>query len=145
MKYEVHFSLNEKVKADIEEIYPQIFEIFNPDKFFQKFEFHTHFLLLLAYDEDCLVGFKFGYGQDPDLFYSWTGGVKTSHRKRGIATELMNRQHEWCKNNHYKRIETRTRNKFPEMISLNLKFRFQIIGTFTDYDRTPKIILRKEL
>lgn len=137
--------LSKELKGEICILYPQIFEKFNCDKFLRKFEFHSKFLLLLAYWNDEPVGFKFGYGQDEDLFYSWTGGVHPDYRKKGIAETLMKKQHEWCKIQGYKRIETRTRNKFPEMIRLNFRHGFKIVGTFQDSDNEPKIILRKEL
>lgn len=145
MNIESHLNLTEKLQVEIEELYPKIFESFNNEKFFKKFSYHSKFLLLAAYEGERLVGFKFGYAQDPDLFYSWTGGVHPDHRKKGIATELMKAQHDWCKKNGVKIIETRTRNKFPNMISLNMKFGFHIVGSFTDTDQRPKIILRKEL
>lgn len=145
MKIESHLQLTEKLRAEIADLYPKIFESFNKEKFFKKITLYNQLLFLSAYENEQLVGFKFGHAMDPDLFYSWTGGVHPDHRRKGIATELMKAQHDWCKKNGFKRIETRTRNKFPEMISLNLKSGFQIMGTFTDTDKTPKIILRKEL
>lgn len=129
---------------EISILYPQVFGSI-PEKFFRQFEYHSKFLLLFAYWNNELVGFKFGYGQDQNLFYSWTGGVHPEHRKKGIAEALMKHQHEWCLAQKYKRIETRTRNKFPEMIRLNFRHGFKIVGTFQDSDNEPKIILRKEL
>lgn len=134
-----------KIKEDVLEIYPQIFESFNAEKIISKFNYHSQFLILMAYFNEQPAGFKIGYGQDSELFYSWTGGVHPNFRKRGIAEALMQKQHEWCRKKNYKVIETRTRNKFPEMINLNLKHQFQIVGTFTDTDKEPKIILRKTI
>ncbi len=145
LKIESSTSLNEKTKSEIEKLYPEIFEHFKPEKFFKKFDYFSKCYLLFAYWDQRLVGFKFGYGNDPDLFYSWTGGVHPDFRNKGIAKMLMEKQHEWCKKENYKRIETRTRNKFPAMLHLNIAFGFQIVGSFTDTDQTPKIILRKEL
>jgi predicted GNAT superfamily acetyltransferase len=142
---EEHFHLTEKIQRELTDIYPKIFESFNEKNFFKKFTYHSQFFILMAYVDQRPVGFKIGYGQDPELFYSWTGGVLPQFRKMGIANTLMVKQHEWCKQNGYSIIETRTRNKFPEMIALNMKFNFQIVGTFTDTDKSPKIILRKAL
>lgn len=134
-----------ELKKDIEKIYPKIFESFNAEKFFKKFDYHLKFLMLVAYENHEAVGFKFGYAQDTDLFYSWSGGVLPEFRGKGIAKRLMEMQHQWAKEQDYKRIETRTRNKFPEMIALNVKSKFHIVGTFTEIDGAAKIILRKEL
>jgi len=136
--------LHEQTKEEINSLYPLVFGSIS-DKFFKKFEYHSKFLLLFAYWDNKLVGFKFGYGQDQNLFYSWTGGVHPDFRKKGIAEALMKHQHDWCLAQKYKRIETRTRNKFPEMLRLNFRHGFKIVGTFQDSDNEPKIILRKEL
>lgn len=138
-------TLSSTSKDVLSEIYLEIFESWKREKFFEKFNFHSQFLILIAYWDGRPAGFKIGYGQDNELFYSWTGGVHPSYRKRGIAETLMQKQHEWCVQNKYKVIETRTRNKFPDMIKLNLKHQFQIVGTFTDTDKEPKIILRKNI
>lgn len=140
-----HTRLTPQITAELTKIYPQIFESFNAAKFFRKFDYHFDFLILMAYWDGEIAGFKIGYGQDPDLFYSWTGGVLPSYRRKNIARELMHNQHNWCRQKGYKRIETRTRNKFPAMLKLNIDSGFQIVGSFTDTDQTPKIILRKEL
>ncbi|MBC7429724.1 MAG: hypothetical protein H7336_13995 [Bacteriovorax sp.] len=57
----------------------------------------------------------------------------------------MRSQHNWCIENKYKFVETRSRNKFPEMLALNIKQGFKITGTFTETDGAPKIIFKKEL
>lgn len=137
-------TLTEEQKSEISVLYPLVFGNI-PDKFFGKFEYHSKYFLLFAYWDNKLVGFKFGYGQDQNLFYSWTGGVHPDFRKKGIAEALMKHQHDWCLSQKYKRIETRTRNKFPEMLRLNFRHGFKIVGTFQDSDNEPKIILRKEL
>ena len=145
MKYVMTHELSEKMKKEIEEIYPQVFGSFNKEKFYDRFNFHKKFLLIMAYKNNLPVAFKFGYALDSDLFYSWTGGVIPSERRQGIAEELMRRQHKWCIENKYQFIETRSRNRFPEMIALNIKWGFKITGTFTETDGAPKIIFRKDL
>lgn len=145
LKMTANSTLTAEIEAQLCELYPLIFSSWNPEKFFDKFNYHSQFLILIAYWNDKCVGFKIGYGQDCELFYSWTGGVHPDYRKRGIAEALMKKQHEWCRINNYSIIETRTRNKFPEMIQLNFKHDFKIVGTFIDVDQEPKIILRKNI
>ncbi|HEY8343405.1 MAG TPA: GNAT family N-acetyltransferase [Calditerricola sp.] len=43
------------------------------------------------------------------------------YRRRGIATELMKRQHAWCRRHGYQTIRTHTKNKWREMLILNLR------------------------
>ena len=145
MKYVIYLEMSEALSTEICEIYPQVFGSFNKDKFFDRFNYHKKFMLLMAYKKGVPVAFKFGYALDKETFYSWSGGVIPSERRQGIAAELMRRQHEWCMENKYKFIETKSRNKFPEMLSLNIKHGFKIIGTFTEMDGAPKIIFKKEL
>lgn len=145
MKYEISHALTPKLQSEIDLIYPQVFGSYDKQKFIERFDYFTKFTLIMAYKEGHPVGFKFGYAQTKDLFYSWTGGVIPEFRNNGIARELMRLQHDWCLDNDFKMIETRSRNKFPEMLLLNIKSGFKIMGTFTDTDGAPKIIFRKEL
>ncbi|MBK7940001.1 MAG: GNAT family N-acetyltransferase [Lewinellaceae bacterium] len=34
----------------------------------------------------------------PDTFYSWLGGVLPEYRRQGVATQLMQHQHDWFEN-----------------------------------------------
>lgn len=145
MKYVTYYEMTEELKKEICEIYPQVFGSFDKEKFFERFNYHKKFMMMMAYKNSLPVGFKFGYALDRDTFYSWTGGVLPGERRQGIAEELMKRQHEWCLENKYKYVETKSRNKFPEMLALNIKHGFKIIGTFTEIDGAPKIIFKKEL
>jgi GNAT superfamily N-acetyltransferase len=87
---------------------------------------------------DCVpVGFKFGYRREPDLFYSWLGGVDASVRKRGIASELMKRQHADLSASGYRFVETRTRSANNAMIIANLKHGFHVVG----FDIDPKELM----
>lgn len=115
------------------------------EKFTSKLLRHQKFLFLTAYEGDQLVAFKFGYAQDRELFYSWCGAVRPEFQKLGLASELIELQHKWCRENGYIKIETRTRNNFMEMLRLNLKYGFKIIGTQTNYGDEIKIILEKTL
>lgn len=92
-----------------------------------------------------VVGFKIGFEYANDTFYSWLGGVHVDYRGKGIASELMRRQHEKVKSLGYPKIRTISRNKRREMLLLNIKFGFDIIETFTSAKGTHKIVLEKEL
>ncbi len=95
--------------------------------------------------EGIVVAFKIGYEEKKHRFYSWLGGVLPSFRGQGIARELMSRQHQWCKENGYKVLRTKTLNKWKAMLILNLKSGFDIIGTYIDGKGQTKLILQKEL
>lgn len=100
----------------------------------------------LAWDEEKLIGFKIGYQQTSDTFYSWLGGVLPSHRHQGIGLELMQRQHTDAKELGYKKIQTKSRNKFPEMIRLNIKCGFRIVGlVYKGEEKDFSIVFEKVL
>jgi GNAT superfamily N-acetyltransferase len=106
---------------------------------------HTKVLCSVAYDGSKMIGYKLGYGRDAGVFYSWLGGVHPDYQKLGVATELMLHQHEWCKIEGFKKVETRTRNEFVSMLRLNLKQGFQIVGTMAANSGSCKILMEKIL
>lgn len=89
----------------------------------------TPTLLVLALDNNQVVGYKLGYERQPGQFYSWLGGISPAHRGQGIAAELMRRQHEWCRRQNYRTVRTHTYSQWRDMLMLNLRFGFDIIGT----------------
>ncbi len=113
------------------------------DSIGEELSIRPKFLILVALDDDEVVGYKIGYQDRKTRFYSWLGGVYPEYRGRGIASELMVRQHEWCKSHGYTVIRTQTKNKWRSMLILNLRHGFDIVGTYTDEKGEPKIILEK--
>lgn len=101
--------------------------------------------LFVATSKDKVIGYKLGYERKPNHYYSWLGGVSADHQRRGIATMLMKMQHDWCRANDYVAIRTQTKNKWRNMILLNIKSGYHIIGSFTDDVGEPKIMLEKSL
>ncbi len=102
-------------------------------------------LILAAVEKEIVVGYKIGYERKVNHFYSWLGGVHPDYREKGIGEELLIRQHGWCRKNGYMTIRTHTKNKWRNMLIMNLKNGFDVIGTFTDEKGEPKIILEKRL
>lgn len=83
----------------------------------------------LAYADGMLVGCKLGYERKPGHYYSWLGGVHPEFRGRGVAAELMRRQHAWGRAQGYRAVRTHTYNRWRAMLLLNLRHGFDIIGT----------------
>ncbi len=94
---------------------------------------------------DDVVGFKLGYSDRPGRFYSWLGGVSPDFRRRGIARELLRRQHERCADVGYRRIRTHTTNEHRAMLLLNIQMGFDVVGTTAVPGREPKIVLERQL
>ncbi|MFJ8063545.1 GNAT family N-acetyltransferase [Psychrobacillus sp. NPDC096426] len=102
-------------------------------------------LIFVALESDRVVGFKIGHEFNDYTFYSWLGGVHSDYRGKGIASELMRRQHELVKSLGYTKIRTISRNKRREMLLLNIKFSFDVIETFKSEKGTHKILMEKTL
>ena len=100
---------------------------------------------VLARSAGQVVGFKMGYPEKPNRFYSWLGGVHLAWQRQGIAHEMMRRQHAYCLNNGFVTIRTKTTNRWRAMLILNIRTGFSIIGTYVDDANELKIILEKRL
>jgi GNAT superfamily N-acetyltransferase len=92
-----------------------------------------------------IVAVKIGYEKDPLHFYSWVGGVSAEHRGKGLASALMKRQHEWCRERGFKVISTKTMNRWKDMLIMNIKEGFEIRGTQIDKNGQLKIVMAKSL
>jgi GNAT superfamily N-acetyltransferase len=105
----------------------------------------SHPDLWIARREGALLGFKLAYRRGADLLYSWLGGVVPEARGKGVATELLRRQHAYARLASYGFIETRTRATNNPMILLNLKHGFHITGFDVDARNIPVVVQRKLL
>ncbi|WP_019376624.1 GNAT family N-acetyltransferase [Virgibacillus halodenitrificans] len=99
----------------------------------------------LALEDEEIIGYKIGYELEPNVFYSWLGGVDESHRNKGVASKLMDQQHLYLIEKGYEIVQTKTKNKWRGMLVLNIKSGFDVIGIYTDNEGEPKIILEKRL
>ena len=100
-------------------------------------------MVLLAWEEDACVGVKMGYRRSESTFYSWLGGVLPEARGQGVARRLMLAQHEWVAAQGYRYVTTETYNRYREMLLLNIRTGFDVVGTQTDTKGEAKIMLRK--
>ena len=107
---------------------------------------HRISLALVALWDGELAGFKVGYQSElPEQFYSWMGGVRLEYRRKGIATALAEEQERWAKENGFRAVFFKTRNRFPGMIQFGIKRGFKVVdllpkGVVEDY----RIVMRKE-
>lgn len=116
-------------------------------RFYEERLKNTLHLALVAELEGKVIGFKVGYQSDNHkTFYSWMGGVIPEFRKSGVASALAKFQENWARDNGFKEIFFKTRNRFPAMISFGLKRDFKITGVIrkesvVDY----RIVMMKKL
>lgn len=124
-------------------LHETIFE--DSDMFMRKAKDKPRLLFTIGFEEGKVVGYKIGYELNSDIFYSWLGGVDEHHRSQGIASKLMEEQHLYIKDKGYKIVQTKTKNKWRNMLILNIKYGFDVVGIDTDKPSDPKIILEKAL
>lgn len=109
-------------------------------------ESKPNLITIVAYKDGKACAYKIGYEQSARRFYSWLGGVHPDHRGKGLARELMKRQHELARAAGYKTAVTHTRNEFREMLLLNIRSGFAITGTKQDLgERELTIVMEKKL
>jgi predicted GNAT superfamily acetyltransferase len=127
------------------ELHFQVFSGQPREELIQEMKEAPRLLTIIAYQNQQMVGYKMGYRRKEGHFYSWLGCVSDEFRGQGIASKLMQLQHEWCKTHGYHTIRTMTYNRWRNMLILNLKHGFNIVGLLADTAGEPKIILEKKL
>lgn len=83
-------------------------------------------LILLAFVEGELAGFKLGYAQNDQVFYSWLGGVMPDFRRLGLAQSMLEYQETWARAQGYAHIQVKTMNRFPAMLNLLINNQYLI-------------------
>lgn len=124
-------------------LYQILFKDAQVDFFIDRIKSKEALLSILAYCEAQVVGFKTGYRYNNTTFYSWVGGVHPLHRKQGIATKLAQLQESWVRENKFKKIRTKSMNRYKPMMILNLKNGFNIIDIYTNDVGQTKLIFEK--
>lgn len=126
-------------------LHERIFQSESSDAIGEELLARPHFHIGVALSDDRVIGYKIGYQERVYRFYSWLGGVDADSRGRGIASQLMRLQHAWCREQGYRVVRTQTKNRWRDMLILNLRHGFDIVGTYTDECGEPKIILEKRV
>jgi len=111
----------------------------------KQMKYKSELLINLVMKDEKVIGYKICYELDDDKFYSWFGGVDGNSLKYGVTSKLTEEQSRYLKNNGFKIVQTKTKNKWRDMLILNIKSGFDVIGTYTDERGEPKIILEKKL
>ncbi|WP_128545941.1 GNAT family N-acetyltransferase [Larkinella soli] len=102
-------------------------------------------LTILALSGDTVAGYKMGYQRKKGHFYSWLGCVSPDFRRLGIGGRLMQLQHDYCRENGFHTIRTHTRNQWRDMLVLNIRHGFDVVGTITTSGAHTTIVLEKRL
>ncbi|MCR2821057.1 GNAT family N-acetyltransferase [Lederbergia panacisoli] len=134
---------DKEVMAGILQMHEEIFH--DSSALVRKIKNKSKPLIQVAFEDSKVVGYKIGYELSHEKFYSWLGGVDVNYRNVGIATKLMEKQHQYLRELGYKVVQTKTKNKWRHMLILNIKNGFNVMDTYTDKNGEMKIILEKDL
>lgn len=143
MKFITTTTLTESDLDDIYRIHQNVFG--DIERFTDKLTHKSHLVFTLSIENEKVVGYKIGYPLDDKRFYSWMGAVAPEARNRGIATKLMSTQHNWAQSQGYQSIETKTMNRWRQMLLLNIRHGFDVKAVTIDEHGVEKILLRKQL
>nr|BCX00329.1 MAG: N-acetyltransferase GCN5 [Bacteroidota bacterium] len=84
--------------------------------------------MLLARVEGQPVGFKIGYGESREVFYSAKGGVLEAYRRQGIARAMLYRMMEEARRRGYRVFAYDSfPNRYPAMVILGLVEGFRVV------------------
>ena len=114
-------------------------------EYFDRLKHADNPLIIFAMFHDALIGCKIGYQCSSDSFYSWIGGVHPNFRRQGIAQNMLQLQIDWCTNNRFRIIRTKTLINNPAMYCLNFKNGFRVIGNEIGGKYGNSLLLSKTL
>lgn len=104
-------------------------------------------LVLIAYESGEPIGFKAGYDRYRDgSWYSWMGGVLEPWRGRGIAQRLLDEQERWVREQGYRTLFVKTRNRHKRMIAFLATNDYDVARVEEKADPSDtRILFRKSL
>ena len=142
IKIEEHHGFNEGLAGIIHALESEIFkEPYTKEKIRRESSVKPNLITLVASIHGEPAGYKVGYEMTSRLFYSWIGGVLLKYRGNGIARKLISHQHAIGKEQGYKIVRTHTENKYREMLLLNIRTGFDVVGVMNDSTKPKSIIV----
>src|SRR5262249_25752191 len=123
--------------ALIVQLYNQIFRPIRDEEHFQRRYLGRHNVVqMLARFGDRPVGFMLGFELKPRVFFTWFYGVLSQARRQGVASQLMEAVHDWCRQNDYEAVRVECHNQARPMLHLAINQEYDIIGLRWDADRS---------
>jgi GNAT superfamily N-acetyltransferase len=120
--------------------------VFAEDRIINTFD-RDDLLMYMAVAEESLAGFKIGYRESYDTFYSAKGAVHPAFRRRGIARHLLHAMVEDLKAKGFQWFAYDTfPNKHPGMTILGLQEGFRVTrADFNDVYRDYRLRFEKRI
>lgn len=124
------------------ELYSSVFRPARDEAFFRRrFQARYNVLLLIASAQDQPVGFFAGFELKPTAFFAWLYGVLPSHRRQGIASQLVDAVHAWAGEHEYESVRFECHNQHRPMLHLAIARDYDIVGIRWDPDRGENLVI----
>jgi len=141
---EIRESISQEDAHILTPIFTEAFGQPPTDSFLERLNEKRDLSVLIAEEEERIIGFKIGYTRYRGIFFSWLGGVDKSYLRQGVARDLLKEQHQLCLERGYEEIQTETSGTNRSMLILNLQEGFEVYGVHMGQDEV-KVELRKFL
>jgi len=138
-------SVDVSIVKEIQLVFFEAFGVETGPDFLARINEKRGLLVILAYIDSELVGFKIGYEKHRGTFFSWLGAVLPKYQRQGIAKKLLRHQHQLCINGGYLEVQTEAQGDNVNMLILNLNEGFSIFGTHLGHKNEITVQLRKSL
>jgi GNAT superfamily N-acetyltransferase len=120
-------------------------QVFRPprdeDEFLRRYQGRHNVVQMVARLGGRAVGFVIGFELKPRVFFLWFMGVLGSHRRQGVASQLLDAVHHWAKDNDYESVRIECFNWQRPMLHLALNNEYDVIGLRYDADHSDNLIL----
>jgi GNAT superfamily N-acetyltransferase len=128
---------------------PTIVELYNQiyrppkdlESFQRRFLGRHNILQMIARIKDQPVGFFMGFELKPTTFFAWFYGVLPDFRRAGIATQLMEAVHDWCREQEYESVRLECHNSARSMLHLAIALEYIVAGIRWDPDRGDNLVI----
>lgn len=120
-------------------------QIFRPPRdleaFNRRFLGRYNVLQLVARLGDVPAGFFLGFELKPTVYFGWFYGVVPEHRRKGVASQVMEAVHSWARQNGYESIRFECHNQHRPMLHLAIAQEYDIVGMRWDADRGDNLVI----
>jgi GNAT superfamily N-acetyltransferase len=126
----------------ITDLYNQVYKPRREEAFFKRrFLGRYHPVIMTAVIDAEPVGFFLGFELKPSVFFEWLYGVLPTHRRQGIASQLMDASNAWARQHGYTSSRLECHNQHRPMLHLAIKNGYDIQGIRWDPDRHANLVI----
>ena len=126
----------------ITNLYNQIFSPGQDEDFFRRrFKARHNVAMLVAEVERQPAGFTVGFEVMPTTYFSWIIGVLPQMRRCGVATQLMQAEQAWAKDNGYTLMRFECQNQHRPMLHLAITEGYELVGIRYDTNSGANVVI----